>query len=453
MRMHFIAIGGAGMSVIAELLVRQGYQVSGSDRADSPALARLGGLGARVHVGHAAEHVAELGPQDAVVISSAIGPDNPEVRAARDRGVPILHRSQALALAARGKDFVAVAGSHGKTTTSAMLAVALRAAGLDPSFAIGGRVVSMDTGAYQGEGTVFVAEADESDGSFVNYSPRVAIVTNIEADHLDHYRTAQAYAGAFLEFAARVQPGGLVITCADDPGATGFAAALRERGTRVQTYGVSTDADVRIDITHLAPGQSGARLTSALGAVELDVAVPGEHNLANAAAAWCAGVELGVDPAQMAAALGSFTGTARRFELRGTVAGVRVVDDYAHNPTKVAAAVATARRAAAGGRVIAVFQPHLYSRTRDFAEEFARVLRTADHVLLAPIYPAREEPLPGVTSALIADHLDGAEVIEDFAALAAAAAARAAPGDLVVTIGAGDVTALPELILAELGRR
>lgn len=452
MRIHFIAIGGAGMSVIAELLLAQGHQVSGSDQAPSPVLDRLAARGARVHVGHDPAHVAHLGPGDLVVISTAIAPDNPELRAARDRGAEVWHRSQALALAARGKDFVAVAGSHGKTTTSAMLAVALRAAGQDPSFAIGGRVVALDTGAHLGSGPVFVAEADESDGSFVNYDPQVAIVTNVEPDHLDHYRTEAAYAAAFERFIGRIRPGGLLIANADDAGSAALARSGSARDIRVRTYGTGADADVRIEVRQLAATQSGARLSSALGAVELDLAVPGEHNLANATAAWCAGVDLGVDPADMAAALGTFTGTARRFESRGRVGGVRVIDDYAHNPSKVAAAVGTARRAAAGGRVLVIFQPHLFTRTRDFAAEFARALSAADEVWVTPIYPAREQPLPGVTSALIGDHLPGAHLATDPHEAARAAARAARPGDVVITIGAGDVTAAADTVVTELRR-
>jgi len=449
-RIHFIAIGGAGMSVIAELLLAQGYRVSGSDRADSPVLARLAARGAEVHVGHDAAHVAHLGPEDLVVVSTAIAPDNVELRAAKDRGIPIRHRSEALALAARGKDFVAVAGSHGKTTTSAMLAVALRTAGQDPSFAIGGRVVALDTGAHLGTGTVFVAEADESDKSFINYDPQVAIVTNIEPDHLDHYGTEAAYTAAFGDFVDKLRPGGLLIANADDDGAAQLARTAAAAGKRVQTYGTGTGAHVRIEAPQLAATQSGARLVSEIGAVELDLAVPGEHNLANATAAWCAGVELGVDPADMAAALGTFTGTARRFELRGSVGGVRVIDDYAHNPAKVAAAVRTARGAAGGGRVLALFQPHLYTRTRDFAAEFAEALSGADSVWLAPIFPAREEPLPGVTSALIGAHLPQANLARGLDEAARAVARAARPGDVVITIGAGDVTTAAGSILAEL---
>lgn len=450
MTTHFIAIGGAGMSVVAELLLAQGEPVSGSDIRDSAALRRLEGLGARVHVGHDAAHLADA---DRVVVSTAIGADNVELRAATERGLPILHRSEALARAAADRDFVAVAGAHGKTTTSAMLAVGLRAAGQDPSFAVGAVVRALGTGAHLGSGPVFVAEADESDSSFLNYNPRVAIVTNIEADHLDHFGTVAAFEQAFIDFADNVVPGGLVITCADDAGAARFADAQRSSGTRVQTYGTTAGAEVQIELTHLGPGSVGARLSSTLGGVELDIAVPGEHNVRNATAAWCAGVELGVNPAQMAAALGEFTGTARRFEDRGSAAGVRVVDDYAHNPTKVTAALTTARRAAGAGQVIAIFQPHLFTRTEAFAAEFARALRLADEVIVPPIYPAREALRPGVSSALITDRIEGAHLVADLDAAARAAADLAGPGDLILTIGAGDVTTLAPAILVLLEQR
>ncbi|TDE90822.1 UDP-N-acetylmuramate--L-alanine ligase [Occultella glacieicola] len=450
MRVHFIAIGGAGMSVVAELMLARGHEVSGSDSQASDVLDRLGRLGAQVHVGHDPAHAAGA---DLVVVSSAIRTDNPELLAAHAAGTEVIHRSQGLALAAADTDFVAVAGAHGKTTTSSMLAVALREAGLDPSFAIGGRVLALGTGAHLGTGTVFVAEADESDGSFLNYTPRVAVVTNIEPDHLDHYGTADAFEAAFDDFAARVRPGGAVVACADDDGARRFTERARSRGARVITYGLADDADVRITGVDLGAGSSSSRLRAAAGEFELDLAVPGAHNVANATAAWAAGVELGVDPATMANSLGTFSGTARRFEDKGTAAGVRVVDDYAHNPTKVAAAVATGRRAVGAGRLLVLFQPHLFSRTEAFAAEFADALAGADEVVLTLIYPAREDPRPGVTSALIADRLPGARYLPDHLEAAHAVAAAARPGDLVITVGAGDVTRLGPVILADLAAR
>ncbi|MBK5250159.1 MAG: UDP-N-acetylmuramate--L-alanine ligase [Actinomycetales bacterium] len=449
MSIHFIGIGGAGMSVIAELFLAQGREVSGSDAKDSDVMARLRGLGARVHVGHEASQVegAEL-----VVVSTAVRGTNVELVRSRELGLEVIHRSQALALAAGERDLVAVAGAHGKTTTSAMLAIALRAAGADPSYAIGGRVLALGTGAHLGAGSVLVAEADESDGSFLNYAPRIAVVTNIEPDHLDHYGTEAAVHEAFEAFARRVVPGGLVVACADDDGARRLAQNAAARGTRVQTYGVDS-GDVRIRLKHLGAGSSSAEIGSALGTVELDLAVPGAHNVLNATAAWCAGVELGIDPAAMAAALGEFTGTARRFEERGEVAGVRVVDDYAHHPTEVRALMRTARRAVGQGRVIVLFQPHLFSRTEAFAADFADALEPADEVVLTAIYAAREDPRPGVTSELVTSRLPGARYVPDAEEAARTVADLARPGDLVLTVGAGDVTALGAVVLARLGER
>ncbi|MFV0254396.1 MAG: UDP-N-acetylmuramate--L-alanine ligase [Beutenbergiaceae bacterium] len=446
---HFIGIGGAGMAVVAELYLARGWHVSGSDARESAALNRLTGLGAQVHVGHRPEQVAGA---DVVVVSTAVQPDNVEVIAARAAGIEVVHRSVALARAAADLDMVAVAGAHGKTTTSAMLAVGLRTAGLDPSFAIGGKVLAYGTGAHLGSGPMFVAEADESDGSFLTYHPAIAVVTNVEPDHLDHHGSAERYQQAFVQFAATIRPAGLLVTCIDDPGAAALARSARDAGVRVCGYGTDAEAQVRIEIVELQADSSLARLHHDGHATAVQLKVPGEHNLRNATAAWCAGVELGVPAQDMAQALAAFAGTARRFEERGVAAGVRVVDDYAHNPTKVAAAVATARRATSG-RVLVLFQPHLYSRTEQFAEQFARALAGADEVVLAPIYGAREAPRPDVTSGLIGDRLANARYLPDRLQAAAAIASSARAGDLVVTMGAGDVTELAEVILRELRSR
>lgn len=486
-RLHFIGIGGAGMSVIAELFLARGRAVSGSDARGSATLDRLAALGAHVHVGHAAEHVT--GAQT-VVVSTAVRPDNVELVAARAVGIPVIHRSEALALVAEGKDFVAVAGAHGKTTTSSMLALALAEVGADPSYAIGGEVVALGTGAHAGAGRAFVAEADESDRSFLAYRPRVAVVTNIEADHLDQYASAADVEEAFEEFATRIVPGGLLVACLDDPGAERLARLAAGNGTRVRTYG---RRGAPSDLADGAPAEGapveGAPAAGALGAdhvevvldrlhasgsvahltwhrrgaepvrVLLDLAVPGAHNVLNATAAWAAGVDLGAPPDALAAALGRFTGTRRRFEERGVAAGVRVVDDYAHHPTEVAALLAAARLAAGEGRVLALFQPHLYSRTLSFATEFAQALTAADQVVVTGIYGAREDPRPGVTSALITDAMASlgagsrARYVADRLEAAGAIAALARPGDLLLTVGAGDVTELAEPILEALRAR
>ena len=464
-RTHFIGIGGAGMSVVAELYRARGRAVSGSDAKDSPVLAKLRDLGADVAVGHDAAHVAGA---TTVVVSSAVREGNPELAAARTAGIEVIHRSVALARAAADLDFVAVAGAHGKTTTTGMLAVALTEVGAEPSYAIGGALVGAGTGARLGTGRVFVAEADESDSSFLNYSPRIAVVTNVEADHLDRYGSTEAIQHAFEEFVGRIQPGGLLIACADDGGSARLASFAAERGVRVQRYGTAEEVatgllpprpdgaapDVLLHDLRLDPDGGAARLEhEGAAAVDLVLRVPGAHNLRNAAAAWCVGVELGIDRAAMAAALAAFTGTARRFELRGETGGVRVVDDYAHHPTEVAELLKAARRAARGGRVLVLFQPHLYSRTQAFQGAFASALAGADEVVLTGIYAAREDPVPGVTSALIADHLPHARYVEDRLEAAAAIAAAARPGDLLLTVGAGDVTELVEPILRALEAR
>jgi UDP-N-acetylmuramate--alanine ligase len=453
---HFIGIGGAGMSAIARILLARGIPVSGSDAKDSPGLRELAALGAGIRLGHSASAVAGA---DTVVISSAIRESNPELAAARTGGLRVLHRSQALAAAMAGDDVVAVAGTHGKTTTTAMIAVLLRGAGLDPSFAIGGTVPALGVNAAHGSSAIFVAEADESDGSFLNYRPRIAVVTNIEADHLDHYGTAGAVYAAFDEFADLLPAGGLLVACADDAGSLALATRVRDSGGRAVLYGSSEAADVR-----LMPGwhseelgSSGTvRVRSAAGeaAVELRLAVPGEHNRRNAAAALAVALELGVPAGPAAAALAGFTGAARRFEAKGSAAGVRVFDDYAHHPTEVLAALRAARAVAGSGRVHVLFQPHLFSRTLAFAAEFARALELADSVAVLDIYPAREDPVEGVTSALITARLPRRPGhVEDPAEAVRWLAAAAEPGDIILTVGAGDVTAYGPALIGALTAR
>lgn len=447
---HFIGIGGAGMSVVAELLAARGARVTGSDRQDSEVLERLRGTGIGAFVGHDAANV----PEDAtVVVSTAIRETNPELAIARERGQDVIHRSQALALAASGMRFVAVAGAHGKTTTSGMTSVALRAAGLDPSVAVGGVVPQFGSGAHLGGGGVFVAEADESDGSFLNYAPSIEIVTNVEPDHLDRYGTAEAFEAIFVEFAKRLVPGGLLVCCAEDPGAARLATSARELGLRVLAYGRPEESLILPDL-QISQVEVGARSCSAVlagpsGTVRIALRVPGLHNVLNAAAAWAAGVELGVAPEAMASALEAFTGTARRFEPRGEVGGRRVFDDYAHHPTEVAAAIAQARVVAEGAPVVVVFQPHLFSRTRIFAERFARALSGADLAVLADIYAAREDPEPGVTSALIADRVPGALYVPDMHEAARAAARGCGERGIVLTMGAGSITTCAADVLDE----
>ncbi|MFS0705690.1 UDP-N-acetylmuramate--L-alanine ligase [Cellulomonas sp. 179-A 9B4 NHS] len=461
-RVHLVGVGGAGMSAIAPLLAARGLTVSGSDAHDGPALAGLRAAGVRVHVGHDAAHVDDV---DSLVVSSAVRASNPEVAAAQARGLPVLHRSEALASLMAGRDAVAVAGAHGKTTTSAMIATALVHAGADPAFAIGGVVRSAEGtlgGSRHGDGP-FVAEADESDGSFLAYEPLVAVVTNVEPDHLDHYGSREAFEEAFVRFAARVRPGGRLVACADDPGAARLVASardgLRQRGADVVTYGVGQDADVHVGGSRATDdGRWEVVLTPAdgTGPVTLRLRVPGAHMALDAAAAWCALRRLGVAPAAAAAGLDAFAGTGRRFEDRGTAAGVRVVDDYAHHPTEVAALLTAARQVAGAGRVLALFQPHLFSRTRTFAAEFGAAFDLADGVVVTDVYAAREDPDPAVTGALVADAVPTpgkARFVPDRVGAAHAVAALARDGDLVLTVGAGDVTELGPVVLAALEER
>lgn len=447
---HLIGIGGAGMSVVAELLKERGADVSGSDRADSEALARLKSLGIDCSIGHDSAKV----PEDAtVVVSTAIRETNPELMIARRRGQRVVHRSQALALAASGMRFLAVAGAHGKTTTSGMAAVALREAGLDPSVAVGGVIPQFASGAHLGTGDVFVAEADESDASFLNYQPAVEIVTNVEPDHLDRYGTPEAFEAVFVDFAKRLVPGGLLIACAEDPGAARLAASARALGVRVLAYGRPGSSliapDLAISEVEATADSARAILTIDGRSVRLALSVPGEHNVLNAAAAWAAGVELGVDPQAMAHSLAAFTGTARRFEARGGVGGRRVFDDYAHHPTEVAAAIAEARLVAEGGPLVVLFQPHLFSRTRIFAERFASALAAADRVILTDIYAAREDPEPGVTAELISRRIEGTSYVPDMHEAARLAARECGEGGIVLTMGAGSITACAEDVLDE----
>ncbi len=452
-RVHFIGIGGAGMSGIARIMLARGLPVSGSDAKDSVTLAALRALGATVHVGHSSGGVGDV---DTVVVSTAIREDNPELVEAHARGLRVVHRAGALASVMAGRRAVAVAGTHGKTTTTSLLTVALQRCGADPSFAIGGNLNESGANAHNGTGDVFVAEADESDGSFLLYSPTAAIVTNVEPDHLDHYGTPAAVAAAFDAFARRVEPGGFLVTCADDPGAVAMAESARADGVDVRTYGVEPGADLRlVDLTIRGLGSTFEAVLGGrrLGRVELRI--PGRHNALDAAAALATGIGLGFPAERLREGLAGFTGTRRRFEHKGTVGGVRVFDSYAHHPTELAADLSAAREVAGRARVVVVFQPHLFSRTQFFAAEFGAALGLADEVVVMDVYAAREDPVPGVTGALVAAAVPLAAehvVFEpSWSAVAGHLAARAGPGDVVITCGAGDVTMIGPEVLALLG--
>ena len=453
-RVHFTGIGGAGMSGIARIMIARGVTVSGSDSAGGDLLASLAALGADVHVGHAA---ANLAGADTVVVSSAIRPDNPELAAARAQGLRVLHRAAALASVMLGRRGVAVAGTHGKTTTTSMITTALRHCGADPGYVIGGILTETGLGAEDGSGPLFVAEADESDGSFLMLSPEVAVVTCVEADHLDNYASLAEIEDAFAAFARRIVPGGALITCADDPGARSLAAAAGSLPVRVRTYGEAGDADYRITSVTPRGMRVGLEVAAPGGGppARLEVGVPGRHNALNAAAAYAAVLELGLPSAlagQAASGLAAYRGARRRMEPKGEAGGVTVLDSYAHHPTELAADLRAARDIGPGGRVIAVFQPHLFSRTRIFADRFGAALGLADEVFVLDVYAAREDPEPGVTGELVARAVPGGRAVflPDRAAVPDAVADIARPGDLVLTMGAGDVTALGPLIVAAL---
>ena len=448
---HFIGIGGAGMSGIARILLARGVRVSGSDRRESATLLALRALGARVEAGHDPAH---LGDADTVVVSTAIRPDNAELVAARERGLRVLPRAVALAAVMAGRRSIAVAGTHGKTSTTSMLTVAVQACGVDPSFAIGGDLNESGSNAHAGQGDVFVAEADESDRSFLLLAPYAAIVTNVEADHLDNYGDLAAVEEAFDRFLGTVHADGVVVLCLDDPG----SARLRSVPTpaRVRTYGTHPDADLRLLDVQVGP--EGTSWTAVLDGTEVgrvQIQLPGEHMARNSAAALLTGLELGFPAGGLMAGLRRFGGVHRRFELKGTVAGVRVYDDYAHHPTEVRAQLLAARAVVGAGRLVVAFQPHLYSRTAEFATAFGEALGLADEVVVMDVYGAREEPVPGVTGALVADAVPlpaGQVTFEpSWSATAPALAARARPGDMVLTMGAGDVVMVGPEVLAALG--
>ena len=452
-RPHFIGIGGAGMSGIAKILATRGARVAGSDAKDSATAAALRALGVTVHIGHAAEHLAE--DATCVVVSSAIRADNPELAAARDRGVPVVHRSDALAGLMTDSRAIAVAGTHGKTTTTSMLAVSLTTLGLDPSYAIGGDLDAPGSNARHGDGEIFVAEADESDRSFHKYAPEVAIVLNVELDHHANYASMAEIYESFETFADRIVPGGTLVIAADHPGARELTARLRGRGgLRIVTYGEAADADVRI--VGIAPHGLTSEVTVLFDNDQLTftVSVPGRHYAHNAVAALTAGTALGVPAAELASALASYTGVKRRLQLKGSAAGVQVIDSYAHHPTEIAADLEAIRGSAGDGRVLVVFQPHLFSRTQQLATEMGEALALADASVVLDIYPAREDPIPGVTSALIIDAAAArnadVDAEHDKDAVPDRIAGMAKPGDLVLTMGAGDVTELGPKILARL---
>ncbi len=448
-KIHFIGIGGAGMSGIARIMLAQGLSISGSDVKESTVTQNLATLGATIRIGHGAENVEGV---DLIVLSTAIAQDNPEIVAAEKLGIPRISRAQALAILMAGKRSVAVAGTHGKTTTTSMLTVALQSAGLNPSFAIGGMINASGTNAYSGSGDIFVAEADESDGSFLAYKPLGAIITNIELDHVDHFSDLESIYALFEEFVDSIQAGGFLIACGDDPGVQELLRRVIRTDLTISTYGVGNH-DWQISRELLSPNSSVARLTHTGKVVgDLELHVPGAHNVLNAAAALAAGSALGVSSASMLDGLATFTGSRRRFELKAEVDGIRIVDDYGHHPTEIRVTLETARRYVGDGKIYVIFQPHRYSRTQAFAREFAEALDLADEIYLLEVYAASEQPIPGVSSLLIASQMNPAKVHFEpsMIEVVEAVVQKAAKGDVVMTLGAGDVSSLAPVIVKSL---
>lgn len=448
-RVHFIGVGGAGMSGLARIMTSEGIQVSGSDIKESSVLAALEAIGVDVTVGHEASSVNGA---DFVVYSGAIEKENPELTAARSLQIPQLSRAQALAILMSESKSIAVAGTHGKTTTTSMLTVAVQSCGEDPSFAIGGILKASGSNAHKGTGEFFIAEADESDGSFVEYHPFGAIVTNIEHDHVDFFETPESVFVAFEEFANTISPEGFLVFCADDKG----AKTLGQQVTHCKTisYGVDQGADLRIDQIELLPSGSRARaLWQGRSIGHLELQTPGHHNLLNAAAALAAGLSLGLPAGQLISGLATFRGTGRRFELKGQVHGIRVVDDYGHHPTEIDVTLTAAKRYATDGRVLVVFQPHRYSRTRAFTKEFAASLEKADRTWVLEVYGSSEKQIPGVSGHSITQLMKNGVYEPNFMAVVAAVVAEARPGDVVLTLGAGDVSSLGPIIVEALSAK
>lgn len=467
-RVHMVGIGGAGMSGIARILLDRGGLVSGSDAKESRGLHALRARGAQVRIGHDASALDLLpgGVTTVVTTHAAIPKNNPELVEARRRGIPVVLRPAILAKLMAGRTTLMVTGTHGKTTTTSMLVVALQHCGLDPSFAVGGELGSSGaeagTNAHHGSGAFFVAEADESDGSLLEYTPNVAVVTNIEADHLDFFGSVEAYTEVFDAFMQRIAPGGAAVVCVDDPGARSLAERTAAQGIRVLRYGTEGAGRSDLEGALLSWEQQGTgavaeiALAGSSGRIAMRLAVPGRHMALNALGALLAAREVGAPLDAALDGLAAFEGVRRRFEFVGSagMAGsVQVFDDYAHHPTEIAATLTAVRALLSErgtGRSLVVFQPHLYSRTQAFAADFGRALSGADEVFVLDVYGAREQPLPGVSGASIAEHVSVAvRYLPDFAAVPAVVAAAAGPGDVIVTMGAGDVTVLgPEIVAA-----
>jgi UDP-N-acetylmuramate--alanine ligase len=457
-RIHFVGIGGIGMSGIAEVLLNLGYKVSGSDLKGSAITQRLEGLGATVFEGHRAENIAGA---EVVVASSAISPENPEISQAGTLHIPVIQRAEMLAELMRLKYGIAIAGMHGKTTTTSMVAAVLAAGGLDPTVVVGGRVDAMGSNARLGKSQYLIAEADESDRSFLKLSPILAVITNIDREHMDCYRNMGDVKRAFLEFMDRVPFYGMAVVCNDDPILRRLFPQIRRR---MVTYGTRRDSDFHVTLGRTVPiTGDAAPLTrfkvtyKGQGLGEFRLQVPGVHNVLNSAAAIAVGVGLDVPVDQIRSGLENFRGVDRRFQLRGKAAGVSVIDDYGHHPTEIRATLAAAKQC--GFRKIhVIFQPHRYTRTRDLMKEFATAFGDADSLLILDIYAASEAPIEGITGEVLATHIEEegerpARYVAEFSKAAEAAVAAARDGDMILTLGAGSVSQLGPLILAQLANK
>jgi UDP-N-acetylmuramate--alanine ligase len=439
---HIVGIGGAGMSGIARIMLAQGMSVSGTDAKDSRRLQALRAVGVDARVGHDPLMVEGV---DAVIVSTAIPATNAERIAATDLGIPVLSRAEALATVMAGSVGVAVAGTHGKTTTTSMLTVALQHCGVDPSFAIGSELNESGSNAHLGSGEVFVVEADESDGAFLHLSPYAAIVTNVEPDHLDHWGTFEAIEAAFLEFAIGIRDrDGFLVVCIDDRGGARLAQHAREAGVDVRTYGESREADYRLADPRLAgSGWAFDTVHNGVRLGEIVLQVPGRHNALNAMAAFVVGLGLDHSAADLRAGLESFSGTRRRFDFKGQVGDIRIYDDYAHHPTEIEATLRAAREVVGGGRLVVAFQAHHYYRTAMFVEEFGAALGLADDVVVLEVFAPGETPIPGASGQTMAANvpLPAEQVVFEpsWSAVAGHLAERARPGDIIMTLGAGDI--------------
>jgi UDP-N-acetylmuramate--alanine ligase len=456
-RIHFVGIGGSGMSGIAEVLASLDYVVTGSDIAEGGAVRRLRALGIPVAIGHAAKNVEAA---DAVVVSSAVKPDNPELVKAREAHIPVVPRAMMLAELMRFKQGIAIAGTHGKTTTTSLVAAALSEAGMDPTCVIGGRLNSIGTNARVGKGEFLVAEADESDASFLYLQPVISVVTNIDADHMETYgQDFEKLKSTFLEFLGHLPFYGLAVVCKDDPHARSILAQVARP---MLTYGMASDADLRAEDVRWDAGRMRFRAVSYVnhfGPLEVLLNLPGEHNVLNALAAIAVAREVGAPEAAIAKALGEFAGVGRRFQRYGDVAlagggNFTLVDDYGHHPAEMAATVAAARGAFPGRRIVLAFQPHRYTRTRDLFEDFVRVLSTVDELVLADVYPAGEAPIVAADGRSLARAIRVAGKVEPLfvettAEMRDAVLSRLRDGDVVVTMGAGSIASLaPELAVS-----